>query len=112
MIIHQYKKNNCKFAIFNGRISFSSDISDLKDIINEAIADGAQRVAIRFPEESLLGPEAIGSIVSSAHLLDEAGKKFVLIAPTDQILSVIRDFKMEPYITIADSESSACNSSA
>jgi len=98
------KQNNGHTVLtVDGFVGSQTDLSAISRIVDECLSKGQKRVALALPADAFLGPEAIGSVIRSSHVLDNAGGRLVVISPTAQLRSVFKDLNLFSLVEIVDS---------
>jgi hypothetical protein len=70
-------------------VNLYSDISELQEMVDQALADGVKHVAVRFTPNSYLLSRSMAVLVRCIEVVADEGGSFAILDPNEQILDFL-----------------------
>ena len=100
-----YTRYGHRILRINERLGITTDVSDLREALRQAIEDGHLHVAVSLNGDSFLSSRTLALLIENAEKLTARGGSLSVIAPNSQILEVLAIFDLEWTLRTVKSES-------
>ncbi len=104
MDIEIYKKGNYQVLRLKEDVGLSTDLEELRTVIEHQIAQGNSRIAIVFTQQSYLYTRSIAVLISCSEIIKDAGGHLAIIEPNSDITDILSVIDFDKMIGMYASE--------
>ncbi|MBD3346042.1 MAG: STAS domain-containing protein [Chitinivibrionales bacterium] len=85
-------------------LNLNSDLTELRQIIEEYVEKGPINIALKFTDDSYLYTKSIASLVQSFEMVRDHGGKMAVINPNEDIIEVLNTVGFTDLVKICKNE--------
>ncbi|HUI90647.1 MAG TPA: STAS domain-containing protein [Chitinivibrionales bacterium] len=100
MKLEVYKKNGYLVIRLKEDVGLNSDLTGLKSVIEQRLAQGARLIAIAFTPSSYLYTKSISVLIACSELIKDAGGRLAIVEANRDILDILSVIDFDKVIKI------------
>ena len=100
MLIESYQKNGYQVLSIKEDMTISSDVSELKMLVNGYLNRKVLHIALLFTKDSYLYTKSISILVQCLEMIREHGGSLAIINPNEDILDIMNTLDFSRVIRI------------
>jgi anti-anti-sigma factor len=102
--IESYQKGEYRIFRILEDVGLSTDLYDLKNIIEQHLAAGGKNIAISFTQNSYLYTKSIAVLIACSETIKDAGGHLAIIEANSDILDILSVIDFDKVIKIFKTE--------
>jgi anti-anti-sigma regulatory factor len=104
MVIESVKKGDFRLFRINQDLTIYSDLSILKEVIQNALLNGEKYIALRFSPTSIFSSQAVTVLIACIEMVKECGGKVAIVKANPSLKHLLSIIDLENAIHSFESE--------
>lgn len=103
MIIESILRGEYRLFSINQDLTLYSELSVLKEVIENSLINGEKNIALRFTEGSYFSSQSVSILVACVEMIKDCNGKLAIIKPNHSLLHLLTIINLDGFIQIFDS---------